>query len=112
MDLQNGVSTFLGDAVVAAGTYQSMRLILDTNPSGVTLKNNMVLTGSSSPSIVFPSAGQSGIKVVLQDAVLVTEGETTNVLLDFDAGESFVLRGNTILQNGLLFKPVIHAIVQ
>ena len=38
--------------------------------------------------------------------------ETTDVLLDFDAEESFVVRGSTILQNGLLFKPVIRASVQ
>jgi hypothetical protein len=109
MDLQNGVSTALGDAAVAAGSYQSIRLILDTDHSSVTLKNNMTLNATSSPSILFPSAGKTGIKVLLNTPVLVTEGETTNVLLDFDAEESFVLRGNTILQNGLLFKPVIHA---
>jgi hypothetical protein len=109
MDLQNGVSTFLGDAAVAAGTYHSIRLILDTDQSSVTLKNNMTLTATSSPSIMFPSAGKTGIKVLLTTPVLVTEGETTSVLLDFDAEESFVLRGNTILQNGLLFTPVIHA---
>ncbi len=109
MDLQNGVSTALGEASVAAGTYQSIRLILDTDKSSVTLKNGMKLTATSTPSIMFPSAGKSGIKVFLTTPVLVTEGETTSVLLDFDAEESFVLRGNTILQNGLLFKPVITA---
>lgn len=31
------------------------------------------------------------------------------MVLDFDVGKSFVLRGNTIAQNGLLFKPVIRA---
>jgi hypothetical protein len=34
------------------------------------------------------------------------------VLLDFDAEQSFVMRGNTILQNGLLFTPVIKATIQ
>jgi len=111
MDLQNGVSTFLGDATVAAGTYQSIRLILDTDKSSVTLQNNMKLTATSSPSILFPSAGKAGIKVLLISPVLVTAGETTDVLLDFDAEESFVLRGNTILQNGLLFKPVIKGTI-
>lgn len=109
MDLQNGVNVFLGDAAVAAGAYKSIRLILDTDLSSVTLKDGMVLTGTSSPSIKFPSAGQSGIKVKFDTPILVDEGETTIVLLDFDAEESFVLRGNTIQQNGLLFKPVIKA---
>ena len=112
MDLRNGVTVFLGDAVVPQGDYQSFRLIIDTNQSSVTLKDGTVLTASSSPSILFPSAGMSGIKVILTDAIVVEEGATTDVLLDFDAEESFVLRGNTITQNGLLFKPVIKVINQ
>jgi hypothetical protein len=111
MDLQNGVSVALGDAAVAAGSYRSLRLILDTNQSSVTLKDGTILTGTSSPSIMFPSAGKTGIKVLFDTPILVDEGETTLVLLDFDAENSFVLRGNTILQNGLLFKPVIQASV-
>jgi hypothetical protein len=111
MDLQNGVSVSLGDAEVAAGSYRSLRLILDTNQSSVTLITGLTLTGTSTPSILFPSAGQSGIKVKFDTPIEVDEGATTDVLLDFDAGESFVVRGNTILQNGLLFKPVIRASV-
>ena len=113
MDLQNGVSVALGEAAVDAGTYRSIRLILDTQQSSVTLKNPaMTLTGTSSPSILFPSAGNTGIKVLFDSPIQVAEGATTVVLLDFDAGQSFVVRGNTIMQNGLLFKPVINASIQ
>src|SRR5262245_33824141 len=35
MDLQNGVSVSLGDAEIAAGSYRSLRLILDTDQSSV-----------------------------------------------------------------------------
>jgi len=111
MDLQNGVNVLLGETTVAAGSYQSIRLILDTGKSSVTLKDGMILSGTSSPSIVFPSAGKSGIKVLFTTPIEVDEGQTTEVLLDFDAEESFIVRGNTILQNGLLFKPVIKASV-
>jgi hypothetical protein len=111
MDLQDGATVFLGDAAVTAGTYRSLRLILDTDQSSVTLKNSMVLTGTSSPSIMFPSAGQTGIKILFTTPILVEEGETTNVLIDFDAGQSFVMRGNLIQQEGLLFKPVIKATI-
>ena len=113
MDLQNGVSVALGEAAVEAGTYRSIRLILDTDQSSVTLKNPaMTLTGTSSPSISFPSAGKSGIKVLFDTPIQVAEGATTLLLLDFDAEQSFVVRGNTIMQNGLLFKPVISASIQ
>lgn len=111
MDLRNGVSVFLGDEDVPVGSYQSIRLILDTQQSSITLKDGMVLTGTSTPSIVWPSAGRSGIKVLFNTPIVVDDGETVDVLLDFDAEQSFVLRGNTILQNGLLFKPVIKATI-
>lgn len=111
MDLQDGASVFLGDAAVAGGSYRSLRLILDTDQSSVTLKNSLTLTGTSSPSIIFPSAGQTGIKILFDTPILVEEGETTNVLIDFDAEQSFVMRGNVIAQEGLLFKPVIRATV-
>ena len=111
MDLRSGVTVFLGDEDVPVGAYHSIRLILDTDKSSVTLKNGMVLTGTSSPSIMFPSAGKSGIKVLFNTPIDVLDGQTVDVLLDFDAEQSFVLRGNTILQNGLLFKPVIKATV-
>jgi hypothetical protein len=111
MDLRNGATVFLGDEAVPVGSYHSIRLILDTDQSSVTLKNGMVLTATSSPSIKFPSAGKSGIKVLFTNPILVAEGETVDVLLDFDAELSFVLRGATIDQNGLLFTPVIKATV-
>lgn len=112
MDLRNGVTVFLGDAVVPEGDYRSFRLIIDTDQSSVTLKDGTVLTATSTPSIKFPSAGNSGIKIILTDDIVVEEGLTTDVLLDFDAEESFVLRGNTLMQNGLLFKPVIKASIR
>jgi hypothetical protein len=111
MDLRNGVTVFLGDEEVPVGTYHSIRLILDTDRSSVTLKDGTVLTGVSTPSITFPSAGRSGIKVLFTTPIIVGDGETVDVLLDFDAAESFVLRGNAILPNGLLFKPVIKATI-
>jgi hypothetical protein len=33
------------------------------------------------------------------------------MVLDFDVGNSFVMRGNSLAQNGLLFKPVVKATV-
>ena len=109
--LAGGNATTIGQAELAAGTYHSLRLILDLSQSSVTLKNDVVLGASTTPSILFPSAGHSGIKVILDQPITIEEGSTTTVLIDFDVGQSFVLRGNTIMQNGLLFKPVIHATI-
>ena len=106
--LRNGVSTLLGDKSVTAGTYRSFRLIIDPSQSSVTLKNGTVLTSTSSPSVSFPSAARSGIKVKLDQPITVGAAATTKVLIDFDVAQSFVLRGNSLAQNGLLFKPVIR----
>src|SRR5206468_2761287 len=38
-------------------------------------------------------------------------GATTTLLVDFDVNNSFVMRGNSINQNGLLFKPVVNATI-
>lgn len=111
MDLQNGTTVDLGGTTLPSGTYGAVRLILNTDSSSVTLKDGTVLNGNSRPGIMWPSAGQTGIKVMLDQPIDVTAGGTVMVV-DFDLGNSFVMRGNTISQNGLLFKPVVRASAQ
>lgn len=101
LDLSNGTTTNLGEATVPTGTYKGFRLIIDPAQSSVTLKDG------SKPSIIWPSAARTGIKVVLDQPVSLTENGSVMVL-DFDVGRSFVMRGNSISQNGLLFKPVVR----
>ena len=103
LDLRGGVVTNLGTTTLATGTYNGFRLILDTDRSSVTL------TDGSHPNIVWPSAAQTGVKINLDHAVSVTK-DSSVMVLDFDVGRSFVLRGNSISRNGLLFKPVIRAV--
>jgi hypothetical protein len=113
--LRNGVVAPLGVASLPAGTYRAFRLIIDPAQSSVTLKNGTVLTGTSSPGIVWPSAGRTGIKMRLAQPVTVPEAKEgvapPTFLIDFDLNESFVLRGNSLGQNGLLFKPGVKASV-
>ena len=108
LDLQGGKLADLGQQTLPVGNYRGFRLILDTQKSSVTLKDGTVLTGTSSPGIVWPSAGRTGIKIKL-DKPFNVEEEGSLMVVDFDLGNSFVLRGNTIESNGLLFKPVIRA---
>ena len=109
---QNGAALPLGSASVAAGNYRGFRLIIDATRSTLTLKNGMVLTGTSTPSIKFPSASRSGLKIVLAQPVNITANQTTTVLVDFMVENSFVMNGNSISQNGLIFSPVIRASVK
>jgi hypothetical protein len=110
--LQNGTTATLGTTSLSAGSYSGLRLIIDPSKSSLTLKNNQVLTSTSSPNVTFPSASRSGIKIVVTKPVTVTAGSTTTLLVDFDVANSFVMRGNSLSLNGLLFKPVIKATVK
>ena len=111
LDLQGGKSTTLGSMTLTPGTYSGLRLIIDPAQSSVTLKDGTLLNGTSTPGIKFPSADKTGIKVNLSKPLTIVAGTTTTLLVDFDVGNSFVLRGNTIHNNGLLFKPVITGTV-
>ena len=104
LDLGSGKTMNLGATTLPTGNYRSFRLILDTDQSTITLKDG------SEPTIFFPSAGQSGIKVNLDEPIQLTEDGTV-MTLDFDIGRSFVMRGNSPA-NGFNFKPVIHAVAQ
>ncbi|HET8784104.1 MAG TPA: DUF4382 domain-containing protein [Candidatus Limnocylindrales bacterium] len=111
MTLSDESNTFLGDAEVAAGSYRSFRLIIDPAKSSVTLNDaeNTKIGGESIVGLKFPSAAKTGIKINLSGGGLeVTEGGTSTLVVKFDVSKSFVVRGNSIEQNGLLFKPVIH----
>src|SRR5207237_4582894 len=62
LSLQNGVAATLGQATLAAGTYNGFRLIIDPTKSSVTLKNGQVLSSTSSASVTCPSARRAGNK--------------------------------------------------
>lgn len=109
---QNGQVLPLGQKGMPPGSYRGFRLIIDASKSSLTLKNGMVLSGTSTPSVKFPSGARSGIKIVLTQAVTVTADQTTTVLIDFVVADSFVMRGNSIARNGLLFKPVVRASIK
>lgn len=114
LELRNGTTVNLGQHSLPVGTYRGFRLILNTDSTSVTLTNGTVLRGTGSPNIQFPSAGRTGIKVKLEEPITIgASGNNSSIMvLDFDLANSFVVRGNSITQNGLTFKPVIRAIAR
>ncbi len=109
---QNGNTMPLGAATVPAGSYAGFRMVIDPTRSFLVLANGDTLSGASTPGIKFPSGNRSGIKINLASPAVVAANDTTSMLLDFQVGNSFVMRGNSISRNGLLFKPVIQATIQ
>lgn len=104
LDLGSGITRDLGATTLATGYYNGFRLILDTNRSSITLND------LTKPTIFFPSAGRTGIKVNLDAPIQLTANGSV-MTLDFDIGRSFVMRGNTAV-SGFNFKPVIRAVAQ
>lgn len=101
LDLANGTTQNLGTTTLPTGTYSGFRLVIDPGQSSITLKDG------TKPSVQWPSAAQTGIKVNL-DQPIALDANGSVVILDFDVGRSFVMRGNSIKNNGLLFKPVVR----
>lgn len=104
LDWNNGGITALGETPLAAGRYSQLRLVLDPNTSNG-VKNSVVLAGGTNEiPLVTPSAVQSGIKLVSEFDV--ASGQRVDLLMDFDACKSIVLRGNGVYA----LKPVIKVV--
>ena len=64
-------------------------------------------------SVKVPSGQQTGIKLFINPGLVVQGGLTSELLLDFDLSNSFVLQGNMDTPAGIKgfhFKPVIRAV--
>lgn len=104
LDLSNGVLTTLGETPLPAGHYTQVRLLLDPN-AGTGLANSVVQPGSTTEiSLSTPSAIQTGIKMVSDFDVAA--GQRTDLVLDFDACNSIVARGN----GTVMLKPVVKVV--
>jgi hypothetical protein len=103
LNLTNGVLESLGQTSLPAGHYSQMRLILDAN-TGTGFANSVVPTGGVETTLSTPSAVQSGIKLV--NGFDVAAGQTTSVVLDFDACKSIVTQG----KGRYALKPVVKVV--
>jgi hypothetical protein len=103
LNLTNGVLEALGQTSLPAGHYSQMRLVLDAN-TGAGMANSVVPTGGAETTLSTPSAVQSGIKLV--NGFDVAAGQTTSVVLDFDACKSVVTQG----KGRYLLKPVVKVV--
>lgn len=110
LSLQNGVTALLGSATIPTGSYEQLRLIVDS--AQVVLAPGLHLAnGDTIAPLKVPSGMQSGIKVNFGGSLRVTPGQT-DIVVDFDVSQSFVLTGPPTGPHGVIFKPVIHATSQ
>jgi hypothetical protein len=103
VNLTNGVLDALGQTSLEAGHYTQLRLVLDPN-SGAGLANSVVPMGGVETALDTPSGVQSGIKLIHEFDV-PADGRV-DVVLDFDACKSVVVRGN----GTFALKPVIKVV--
>lgn len=104
LNLTNGTTEKLADIDVPAGSYDLIRIYV----KGV----NVVLIDGSKFDLKVPSGEQTGIKVFIKPSIVVSGELSSDLLLDFDVGRSFIPKGNSKNIsgiNGFNFKPVIKA---
>ncbi|MBS3806691.1 MAG: DUF4382 domain-containing protein [Bacteroidales bacterium] len=107
LELRNGVTETLVDMEVPADEYDLIRLYVD--------EASLTLNNGDSYSVKVPSGEQTGIKVFIEPALQVQGGLTSELLLDFDISQSFIMQGNMNTPagvKGFIFKPVIRAVNQ
>ncbi|WP_297087873.1 DUF4382 domain-containing protein [uncultured Draconibacterium sp.] len=80
----DGNSIQLSDDEITAGYLTQIRMVLG--------ENNQIVIDGDTLELDTPSAQQSGLKVNVHDSI--ADGETFNMLLDFDAEKSVVEKGN------------------
>jgi hypothetical protein len=107
LTLQGGVTATLGSVQVPTGSYNQVRLLVDS--ARVVLKTGHTFAdGSNTAKLTVPSGSETGLKVNFSPPIEVTSGETV-LLVDFDVNQSFVFQGPRDHPNSVSFKPVLHA---
>ena len=110
--LQNGITDELGAVSLPSGAINSVRLMIDTDSSSITLKNGSVLTGRSTPGIQWQSsAGRPTLSALIHEQILVPDAGA-EIVIDFDIGKAFIPPQEinpSSTDSGFIFSPVLRA---
>lgn len=104
LDLQNGITADLVEIEVPVGDYNLVRLYVSSA--------NIKLKDGTAYNLNVPSGDETGIKIFVEPSIRIVGGLTTELVLDFDVSQSFVVQGDPFTPagiNGFIFKPVIRA---
>ena len=123
LTLRDSLKSLIQDAVVPAGTYQQLRLVITgayikvRTPAGSTSiyatspnYGGLPPGAAVSGTLVLPSYARSGLKVLLAGGNLtVASGSSTSLVADFDLAQTF---SHPAGQNGWVMSPVVRAVQQ
>ena len=108
LELQ-GVSAAITPSVeIPAGTYPQLRLVVES--ASVTLAPGYTFSDGveTTMDLAVPSGAQAGIRVQLMEPVLAEAAEVTEITVDADVNQNFVLQGSPETPagiRGVLFTP-------
>ena len=80
----SGVTAILQKATIAVGTYNLLKIVINTDPATMKLVDDSGTQIASSQITVVDPSGKGEIMAGLSPAITVAEGATTNLLVDFD----------------------------
>lgn len=105
LTLSNGVTELLASVELEAGSYDLIRMHVG--------ESTVYLNDDTQFDLKVPSGSSSGLKIKIKPAIEISNGQTADVLLDFDVSKSFVAKGNWKKGNllGFNFKPVIRCVL-
>jgi hypothetical protein len=103
LQLTNGITEEIAYADLDPGLYDLIRLHV--------VEGTVIMNDGQEYNLKVPSGSASGLKVKIDPGIYLEEGQTSDVLLDFDVSKSFVVRGNFKGNfNGFIFKPVVRGV--
>jgi hypothetical protein len=88
LELSNGLNTLIATGDLNEGSVSQIRLILGTN--------NSVKVDDIDYELITPSAMKSGLKLQINQTFKA--GVAYSILLDFDANQSIIQKGNNVYQ--------------
>jgi hypothetical protein len=105
MDLRNGVTATLAELDIPEGTYSQVRLYVDSA--------KVVLVDTTEFPLKVPGGSSGGLKIFIRPDIIVEQGVTSELLLDFDMSKSFTAKGKIDGPKGITgfnLKPVIRGV--
>ncbi len=105
----SGVATILGSATIPAGTYDRMKLTINTDPTTMTLIDDGGNTIDPANITVNDPSQKGEIKVDIAPPIMVADGGTANLQVDFDLAHPLsivVINGKVVINLQIRHKAV------